>query len=118
MEALSDITKGGVSAFTVGGGGGGSANVGAAILDFGAAPGTNIASVSVTGQTTITSTATIQAWTCGLDSTADHNLYEHMLLPLWLTINASAITVGTGFTLTGFTELRLVGLVKVRWSWS
>jgi hypothetical protein len=117
MEALSDIVKGGVSAFTVGGGGGGSANVGTATIDFGAAPGTNVATAAVTGQATILSTSYVQAWLCGADSTADHNGAEHTFLPLWLTVNASTITAGTGFTLTAFTELRLAGQVKVRWSW-
>lgn len=116
MEALSDIVKGGVSAFTVGGGGG-SANVGTAVIDFGAAPGTNLATVTVTGQASILSTSSVQAWVCGADSTADHNNTEHTLLPLWLTVNASTITAGAGFVLTAFTELRLAGQIKVRWLW-
>ena len=116
MDALSDIVKAGVSAFTVGGGGG-SANVGEATIDFGAAPGTNIASATVTGQSTILSTSSVQAWICGVDFTADHNATEHTLLPLWLSVTASTITAGSGFVLTAFTELRLAGQIKVRWSW-
>lgn len=117
MEALSDIVKNSVSAFTVGGGGGGSANTGTATIDFGASPGTDTATVAVTGQATITTAAYVQAWIMGTDSTTDHNAYTHSLLPMWVQVTPISITAGVGFTLQAFNSIRLRGQVKVRWLW-
>lgn len=92
-----------------------SSAVGEATLDFGAAPGTNIAEVAVTGQTSLGLTALCEAFVMG-DSTADHNVVEHQVAPIKLT--CGALVAGTGFTITGVTEWRLTGTFKVRWVWT
>lgn len=89
---------------------------GNATLDFGAAPGTNIATVVVTGQGTISSTSGVEAYLMGLDTTASHNAYEHAIAPIQLS--CIAIVAGTGFTIQGASQHRLTGTFKVRWVWA
>jgi hypothetical protein len=94
------------------------ANMGTAVLNFGAAPGTNTATVAVTGQTGIVSGSAAEAWFMGVDSTADHNAYEHTIMPLAVALPVTAITPGVGFTITALTQLRLTGQIAVRWVWN
>jgi len=91
---------------------------GAATINFGAAPGTNIASATITGQAAIASGSMVEAWIMGLDSTADHNAYEHAVLPLALTLSITAITASTGFVVQAATQLRLSGQIAIRWVWN
>ena len=97
---------------------GGGATGGSATINFGAAPGTNIAEVVVTGQTGIPAGAQVKAWIQG-DSTADHNVYTHTrILAPEVALSCENITAGVGFTIVASTELRLTGNVSVRWEWS
>jgi hypothetical protein len=89
---------------------------GTATLDFGSAPGTNIVSIAVTGQTGIAGTDHVEAWMMGTSTTATHNAYEHMLAPIKLSV--TAISAGTGFTVTGISEYRLTGTFLVHWVWA
>lgn len=91
---------------------------GVSTINFGAAPGTNIASVAVTGQAGIVATDNVEVFMMGADSTTDHNAYEHMVAPLEVHLDASAVVAGTGFTITAITRLRLTGTFKVRWVWA
>lgn len=91
---------------------------GTATIDFGAPPGTNAASVTVTGQTGVVSGSAVEAWIMGADSTADHAAYEHMLLAREVEVTPTTINAGAGFVLTALTDLRLTGLVAVRWVWN
>jgi hypothetical protein len=91
---------------------------GSATLNFGAAPGTNHATITVTGQVGITSASFVEAWLQGNDSTADHNGYEHKFLSNYIGFAADNLIAGTGFDINAFTELRLRGLLTVRWVWS
>lgn len=88
---------------------------GTATLNFGSAPGTNTATVNVTGQTGILTTSTVSIFMMA-DSTASHNGIEHQLVPIKLS--ASVPTNGTGFTITGISEWRLTGTFSVRWAWN
>ena len=91
---------------------------GTATLNFGAAPGTNVATVAVTGQATIGATDGAEAWFMG-DSTADHNVYEHLhMFPDRIGLCAGDVVAGTGFTIYAETELRLTGTIKCRWAWN
>ena len=93
----------------------GTGSSGTATLNFGSAPGTNVVSVAVTGQTPFLSSSRITLWMSGDDSTATHNGYEHMVVPIRL--NATGIVAGVGFTVNGITDWRLDGTFTVRWSW-
>lgn len=92
---------------------------GSTTVDFGATPGTNHVTKAVTGQGTIIAGSHVEAFIQGNDSTADHNVYEHStLLPQYVSFSMSDVVAGTGFTINAFTELRLTGLVAVRWVWN
>ncbi len=82
--------------------------------DFGAAPGTNVVEVAVA--TTVPAGARVRAWVA--QGTADHSDYEHaVILARHVSAFVSDVT-GSGFTITAATELRLTGLVGLRWEWS
>jgi hypothetical protein len=78
--------------------------------------GSNVASVTVTGQTELLATDNIDAWIQGTDSTADHNAYEHKITPIKLSV--TNIIPGIGFDIIGLSEYRLDGDFKVRWAWA
>lgn len=108
----------GTWAAPAGGGGGGGATGGTATIDFGAAPGTNIATVVVTGQASIGAASRIKVWFQG-GSTADFNEYEHLfILPGSVSLVAGTIVNGVGFTIYATTQLRIRGNVVCRWEWS
>ena len=84
-------------------------------VDFGAAPGTNIVTASVSSLTGLTSSGYAEAW-IRIAATADHNAYEHTVLAGHIAFSA---TPGTdSMTITAFSELRLTGLVSVNYVWS
>lgn len=91
-------------------------NSGIATISFGAAPGTNIVSIDVTGQTNITSTSVVKAY-MNKNSTTDHNGIEHQMLGLALSLTTGDIVDGTGFTIYAYTDLRLTGTFKINWEW-
>lgn len=96
----------------------GTPNKGTATLAFGAAPGTNVVTVNITGQTGITSAAQPKAWFAA-DTTADHNSYEHAIMfPARIGLACGDVINGVGFTIYASTELRLTGNVTCRWEWS
>lgn len=90
-------------------------NKGTAVLDFGSAPGTNIATTVVTGESTILTGSVVEAYLMA-DSTATHNAYEHMILPI--TVTCGSVVAGTGFTITASSPLRLTGTFSVNWIWA
>lgn len=91
------------------------AGTGAAVLDFGAAPGSSSASVAVTGQGSILSTSHVEAWLMA-EATASHNAIEHLIVPM--QVRCGDVVAGTGFTIHAATELRLTGTFAVRWVWA
>jgi len=99
---------------TGGGGGGGSVNSGSVAIDFGSTPGTNFVSVDVTGQTAITGTSKVKAYKA-VQATATHNEYEHIVVPL--DISVGNIVAGTGFTIYVVTDWRLDGTFNLNWEW-
>lgn len=112
--------------------GGGSSNVGNAVLDFGAFPGKSDASVNVTGQGSIGAGSTVNAWITPAAS-ADHSADEHMLETIKIMVGN--ILPGTGFTIYGLNnnqineplEFRtsiggrgtmLYGQWNIKWQWN
>ena len=78
------------------------------------APGSNVATVTVTGQTDLLATDHIDAWLQATDSTATHNAYEHRIAPIKLAV--MNVVPGVGFDIVGMSEHRLTGDFKVRWA--
>lgn len=87
---------------------------GTATLDFGSAPGTNLVSVVVTGQTAIASGSHVEAFFMG-DTTADHNADEHQFAEIKLV--CGSIVAGASFNIFASTQLRLTGTWTVHWVW-
>lgn len=71
-------------------------NTGSVLVDFGAFPGTDSATVSVTGQTAITSGSIVTVWVAPA-TTTDHSVDEHILTAPSPFV--SAVTAGVGFTI-------------------
>lgn len=91
----------GTNAFSCGtsSSGGGGANKGSAIVDFGAFPGSADATVTVTGQTSILSGSVVMVQVRP-DATADHSADEHLVTPMRCI--PKNIVAGTGFTIHCF----------------
>lgn len=90
---------------------------GTATLSFGTAPGTNIASVAVTGIAAISPGDYAEAFLMA-DTSADHNTEEHRLIAGYSRFCCDQPVTSTGFTITMTSDLRLTGDVAVRWVWS
>lgn len=84
---------------TSSGGGGGSSTVGTSTLNFGSFPGTPMASVAVTGQASILTTSSVEAWLSPSSGTSDHGVDEHRIENIKIT--AGNLVAGTGFTIYG-----------------
>lgn len=92
---------------------------GTVTFNFGSAPGTNVVTTAVTGQSAISATSKIELYLMGTDSTATHNAIEHQMLPLGgLSLTAISVTAGTGFTAQAMSNLRLTGTFTARFVWS
>jgi hypothetical protein len=76
------------------GGGGGSGTSGYTEIDFGAFPGGSDAKVTVTGQTGILATSTLQAWLVA-QSTIDHTADEHRVETI--SVTCGNIVANTSF---------------------
>lgn len=81
-------------------GGGGMGAIGTSEIDFGAFPGSTHTMVAVTGQTGILSTSKVEAWLTPA-ATDDHTADEHIVESAQISVIASDIVAGTGFTIHG-----------------
>ena len=91
---------------------------GTVVFDFGAAPGTNVVTTSVSSAT-ISAGSKVEIYLMGTDSTATHNVIEHQMLPLGgLSVTPISVTAGVGFTAQAMSTLRLTGTFTARWVWT
>jgi hypothetical protein len=91
---------------------------GTATIDFGAAPGSNEASVAVTGQTTISATSKAEAYVMGDDTATGHTASDHRYLAALAGFTCGTPTAGTGFTIYGRSTESLQGQFTLRWVWA
>jgi hypothetical protein len=91
---------------------------GTATLNFGAFPGSNEASVAVTGQTAILSTSKVEAFVMSDDTTADHTANDHKYLGSFANLTCGTATAATGFTINATSLEKLNGTFAVRWVWA
>ena len=91
---------------------------GTATIDFGAFPGSNEASIAVTGQGTISATSKAEAYIMGDDATSDHTANDHRYVGLWMALTCGTPTASTGFTIYGRSMEKLQGTYQVRWVWA
>lgn len=92
--------------------------LGTATIDFGAAPGSNEASVAVTGQTSISSTSDVEAYVMGDDTSTDHTASDHRYFSVLVGLTCGTPTTGTGFTIYARSTEKLTGQWSVRWVWA
>lgn len=91
---------------------------GVAEIDFGAFPGSNEASVTVTGQDAIGANSKAESWVMGDDTTTDHTASDHKYLPLFASFTCGNPVAATGFTIHGRSAQKLTGKYTLRWVWS
>lgn len=93
-------------------------NKGTATIDFGAFPGSNQATVTVTGQTSIAATSYVDAFIMADDSASGHTASDHRYLPLFAGFTCGTPTASTGFVIYGTSPHKLQGQFTLRWVWT
>lgn len=88
---------------------------GTATIDFGASPGSNEASIAVTGQTTISATSKVDAFVMADDTTSDHTASDHRYFVALAGLTCGTPTAGTGFTIYARSTEKLQGTFALRW---
>jgi len=91
---------------------------GIATIDFGSHPGSNEASVAVTGEATITATSKVEAWIMADDTTTDHTANDHKYFAAFVSLTCGTPSAGVGFTIYARALEKLTGTFKVRWVWA
>jgi hypothetical protein len=91
---------------------------GTAVIDFGAFPGTNEASVAVTGQGTIAATSKVEAYVMGDDVAGTHTANDHRYFAALVGLTCGTPTASTGFTIHARCLDKLQGQFQVRWVWA
>ncbi len=94
------------------------ANIGQTEIDFGAFPGSNEASVTITGQSSILTTSSVEAFIMADDSTTQHTASDHKYLTALVGLSCSSPTAGSGFTIHARSLEKLQGTFKIRWVWA
>lgn len=86
-------------------------------VDFGAAPGSGMSgTVTITGQSGISSSSEVEAWIRCEDS-ADHSADEHFIENI--RVRAGNIVAGTGFDIIAECTFGLTyGVWNVSWVWN
>jgi hypothetical protein len=92
--------------------------LGTATLDFGASPGSNEASVAVTGQTGIGAGSDASAFIMGDDTSVEHTAADHRYLAALIGLSCGTPSAGVGFTIYGRSTQKIEGRVTCRWVWS
>ena len=91
---------------------------GTATIDFGTFPGSNEASIAVTGQTTISATSKCEAFIMSDDATSDHTASDHKYLSALVGLSCGTPTLTIGFTIYARSTEKLMGTFALRWVWS
>jgi hypothetical protein len=92
-------------------------NLGTAIIDFGAFPGSNEASVSVPDPT-ITAGARVEAFVMGDDTAGDHTANDHRYFPALASVTCGTPNAGVGFPIYGRSVHKMQGSFNLRWVWT
>lgn len=90
--------------------------IGQAVIDFGAWPGSNEASVTVTGQTGISASTPVEAWLMA-EASGTHTLQDATYAARFISLTCSAPS-GTSFTIYARSEHKLQGQFAVRFVWA
>ena len=91
-------------------------NVGSAVVNFGAFPGSNEASVVISGQDSIGADALCEAWV-NAKATADHTVSDHTYAAVLMHPACSVATAATGFTIYCTSPEKMQGTFNLNWVW-
>jgi hypothetical protein len=94
------------------------AGKGIATIDFGAFPGSQEASVVVTGESAILADSAADAFVMASDYTTDHTASDHAYLKIFASFSPGDVVAGSGFTIHARSQYKLQGTFKVRWVWA
>lgn len=92
--------------------------LGTAVLDFGAHPGSNEASIAITGQAAILSTSKAEAYVMADDTTGTHDAADHRYFAALVGLTCGTPTAATGFTIYARSTEKLEGQYAVRFVWA
>lgn len=91
---------------------------GTVVFDFGAQPGSTLASVTGVTATGMVSTSKLEIYIDGTDTTAAHNAAEHRLIGA-LNFGAYATSKGANtFSAEAISTLSLTGTISCRFVWA
>ena len=90
------------------------------VIDFGAAPGSDRATVALIGQAAILAGSLCEAWIDATHAaTADHTQDEHSMAAAGIGITCQTIVAGTGFTIVAASAVGMViGKWNLNWVWN
>lgn len=91
---------------------------GTATIDFGASPGLNEATVTVTGQSGILSTSNCFAFIMADDTSTEHSALDHRYFQVFANLTCGTPTLDSGFTIHATSSEKLTGTWTVRFGWS
>jgi hypothetical protein len=91
---------------------------GTATINFGAAPGSNEASIAVTGQAAISGTSKAEAYIMADDTTSDKTASDHRYIGCFVNLSCGTPVTATGFTIYGRSTERMTGTFALRWVWT
>ncbi len=91
---------------------------GTATIDFGAFPGSNEASIAVTGLSTISNTSKAESFVMGDSTTAGHSASDHRYLAAFTGLTCGTPTTGVGFTIYARSQEKLQGTFLLNYVWA
>jgi hypothetical protein len=91
---------------------------GTTTINFGTAPGSNEAQVTVTGEATISATSKAEAFIMADDTSVDHTANDHRYLSAFCGLTCGTPTAGNGFTIYARSSQKLTGQFTLRWVWA
>lgn len=91
---------------------------GTATINFGAYPGSNEASVAVTGLSAISATSKADAFVMADDTSTSHTASDHKYFESFASLSCGTPTAGVGFTIYARSLEKLTGTWTVRYVWA
>ena len=92
--------------------------IGSTTIDFGAFPGSNEASIAVTGQTGITAASKAEAFVMADSTSGTHTASDHRYFAALVGLTCGTPTDGVGFTIYARCSEKLQGTFLIQWVWS
>jgi hypothetical protein len=92
--------------------------IGTATIDFGAFPGSNEASIAVTGQTSISATSKVESFVMGDETSGTHTASDHRYFAALVGLTCGTPSAGIGFTIYARSTEKLTGTFALRWVWA